>query len=42
MEALLLLTLLFCPVVMGALMYFMMRGTRGGHRGDDSKEEPGG
>lgn len=42
MEALWLLAVLLCPAVMGGVMYFMMRGTRGGDRRADSEEEPGG
>ncbi|MGH2996375.1 MAG: hypothetical protein ACRDON_12115 [Gaiellaceae bacterium] len=42
MEALWLLALLLCPAVMGAVMYLMMRRTRGGDRRADSEEGPGG
>lgn len=40
MDALVLLVLLACPVTMGLVMFFMMRGMRG--HGRDREDGPGG
>ena len=39
MDAILLLAILICPAVMGAMMFFMMRGMRG-MRGAPSRGDP--
>jgi hypothetical protein len=39
MEALLLLAVLVCPIVMGAMMLFMMRRTRGHPNASEESHE---
>jgi hypothetical protein len=40
MEALILLAVLACPIVMGTMMLLMWRGMRAGHGSKDEHEEP--
>jgi hypothetical protein len=39
MEVLLLLAVLVCPLVMGGMMVWMMRQTRGGTRGETPPDD---
>jgi hypothetical protein len=40
MDAIWLLVILVCPAVMGVMMFFMMRGMRGGPSRDDRSMGP--